>query len=308
MIATIMDLIDGMRTFTQVVAAGSFTGGAERLGVSKKLVSKYIGQLEERLGSRLLHRTTRSLSLTEVGTLYHAGCLQLLDDLEELELTVQNQVASPRGKLLISAPSTFGEMYVAPQVSKFLELYPQVSVDLRLTDRYVNLVDEGFDLAIRIGDLESSGLIAKKLAPSPMILCASPDYLKQKGTPAHPDDLKGLDCIIDTNFRPGKSWPFIVNRQRISVTVNGALAVNSARSAREFALNGNGIAFCPGFIVMPDIKTGRLIPLLNEYNAFDLNINAIYNGTRNLAPKVRVFIDFLAKTFSAENNLCHLGD
>ncbi|CAN0604060.1 unnamed protein product, partial [Ectocarpus sp. 12 AP-2014] len=169
MLKTIMDLIDGMRTFVQVVASGSFTRAAEQRREKKKLVSKYVAALETHLGTRLLQRTTRSLSLTEAGALYHARCVPLLEELDAMEDELQTQTARPRGRLLISAPVTFGELHLVPLLAAFRSDYPEISVELRLNDRYVSLAEEGFDLAIRIGELEDSGLIARKLAPAAML-------------------------------------------------------------------------------------------------------------------------------------------
>lgn len=292
-----MDLIDGMRAFSQVVAAGSFTAAAERLNISKKLVSKYVAELEARLGTRLLNRTTRSLSLTEAGALYYTRCQQLLEDLEELEASVQDQVASPKGRLHVSAPTTFGEAYIVPQIGRFRERYPDVSIDLRLNDRFVDLVDEGFDVAIRIGSLADSALVARKLAPAPILVCASPDYLDRNGHPEHPNDLKHHQSIIDTNYHGGANWSFQVKDRKITIPVSGGIAVNSARSARDIALGGCGIALCPAYIVGEDIRNGRLVPLLSEFTTSDLAIYAVYNTNRNLTPKVRAFIDFLSETF-----------
>ncbi len=293
-----MDLIDGMRAFSQVVASGSFTKAAERLGVSKKLVSKYVGQLEDRLGTRLLNRTTRSISLTEAGSIYHGRCVQLLDDLDEMEQTLHSNTAVPKGKLFISAPVTFGEMYLTEQLILFTEKYPEVTVDLRLNDRTVSLVDEGFDIALRIGRLENSSLIARKLAPSHMVLCASPDYLERFGMPEHPDELKDHRCIIDSNFRSGASWPFLVNGEETNKSVTGRITVNSARAALDFALKGGGITYSPTFVAGEEIVRGNLVAVLGDYISYDTNIYAVYNNNRNLAPKVRVFVDFLAAAMS----------
>lgn len=294
-----MDLIDGMRTFAQVVASGSFTGAAEQRGVSKKLVSKYIAALEAHLGTRLLHRTTRSLSLTEAGALYHVRCVQLLEDLDALENDLQSETARPRGKLLVSAPVTFGEMHLVPLIAEFKSRYPEIAVELRLNDRYVSLVDEGFDLAIRIGELEDSGLIARRLAPAPILVCAAPAYLDRSGMPQLPEELKDHACILDSNLRSGAAWPFLIGGRKKNVAVTGGVTVNSARSSRDLALRGHGIAFCPAYVVAPDIERGTLVPLLTDFNALDLSIYAVYDSNRNLAPKVRAFVDFLAAAFNA---------
>lgn len=290
-----MNLIECMRTFLAVVETGSFTGAGKKLDSSKTLASKKVQALENHLGTRLLHRTTRSLSLTEAGRLYHDRCMQILEDVDELEGLIQNQVGEARGRLNVTAPTTFGEMFIAPLMPDFRQAFPEVSVDLNLTDRHVDLVEEGFDIAVRIADLPSSALIARKLAPAPIHVCATPGYLKAHGRPVHPQDLTGHQCIIDTNFRTAASWPFVVGSEKVSIAVSGALSVNSGRAVRDFVLAGSGLALCPGYIVADELKSGRLETVLDDFNAFEINVYAVYNSKRNLAPKVRAYVDFLAR-------------
>lgn len=293
-----MDTIEGMRTFASVVSAGSFTGAADRLDMSSALVSKYIGQLEERLSVRLLNRTTRSLSLTDVGRVYHERCVQLLEEFDELEDAVQDTQTEPKGKLVVSAPTTFGESYLTPAAAEFLKEHPGIRLDLHLSDRFVGLADEGFDLAIRIGELPDSALIARRLAPARVVACATPGYLKRKGTPRHPAELVRHDCIMDTNYHTGPQWPFAIDGKRITIKVNGRFLVNSARATRVMALTGAGIGLCPLFAVGDAVKTGQLRIVLDEFEAFDLGIYAVYLQSRHLAANVRVFVDFLIKHFS----------
>lgn len=295
-----MDLIDGMRAFSQVVATGSFTKAGDKLGISKKLVSKYIGQLEDRLGVRLLNRTTRSLSLTEAGTLYHDRCTRLLDDLDELERSLQSNIASPKGRLYISAPVTFGEMYIVGLISEFQSLYPEVTIDLQLSDRVINLVDEGFDVAVRIGQLENSSLMAKKLAPAEIVICASSEYLEKNGHPSHPSELAEHNIIADTNFRHSKNWPFKIDGEITHIPVSPSISVNSARSARDLAMQGNGITLCPKFVVQEELASGRLVELFRDNQTPESSIFAVYHNSRNLVPKVRVFVDFLVDTLQNE--------
>ena len=290
-----MNLIECMRVFVAVVDSGSFTHAGRKLDMSKTLVSKKVQALENHLSARLLHRTTRSLSVTEPGRLLHLHCTRILDDLEELENLIHNQADAPRGHLQISAPTTFGEMFIASLMTDFRAAYPGISVDLNLTDRHVDLVDEGFDVAIRIANLPNSSLIARKLAPSPVHLCATPDYLKKHGRPAHPLDLADHQCIVDTNFRSNAFWPFREGSGSLSVPVSGAFSVNSGRAAKSFVLAGNGLALCPGFIVSEELKSGMLETVLGDFNAFDMNVYAIYNSRKNLAPKVRACVDFLVQ-------------
>ncbi len=292
-----MDTIQGMRTFVAIVDGGSFRVGAERLEMSTALASKYVSQLESRLGQRLLNRTTRSLSLTESGAVYLERCRQLVEDFDQLEAALSNQQQSPTGRLVVSAPLTFGEQHIAAAVSLFLARYPDVSVDLRLADRFVNLVDEGIDVAIRIAELRDSSLFARRLVPVEIVVCASPDYLEQHAAPEHPNDLQDHACVIDTNFRGGDLWPFKDNGEGLTIKVRGRIKVNSATATRELLLRGNGIGMIPGYAVAADLQAGRLVRLLDDFDAANLSLHAVYPHNRHLAAKVRAFIDFLADYF-----------
>jgi DNA-binding transcriptional LysR family regulator len=289
-----MNLIDSMRAFAAVVDSGSFTRAAEKLESSKTLTSKKVQALENHLGTRLLNRTTRSLSLTEAGRLFYERCQPILEDVQDLESLMQNQLAAPRGRLVATAPTTFGEIYIAPLLPVFVERYPDVEIDLSLTDRHVDIVEEGFDVAVRIADLPSSTLIARKLAGAPIHLCATPEYLDAHGRPDQPFDLTKHSCVIDTNFSNPRAWPFRDGTKKISVPVKGPLSVNSARAVRDNALAGCGIALCPGYMIADEREDGRLETVLADYNAFNISVFAVYSSRRNLAPKVRAFVDFLA--------------
>ncbi|MEM7489208.1 MAG: LysR substrate-binding domain-containing protein, partial [Pseudomonadota bacterium] len=208
-----MDTIDGMRSFVTAVEAGSFTAAADRLGLSKKLVSKYVAELEARLGTRLLHRTTRTLALTEAGSAAYAQCLDILDRVDALKSGSQAGTRDLAGTIRLSAPVTFGEVYLPSLLQSFAARHPRIEFDLRLNDRYVDLTDEGFDLAIRVGRLEASGLIARKLGVTRLLVVASPAYLAAHGAPAVPGDLKDHVCIRDTNLRGGIEWPLTSGEQ-----------------------------------------------------------------------------------------------
>ncbi|MBB3064354.1 LysR family transcriptional regulator [Limibacillus halophilus] len=294
-----MDTIDGMRTFVTVVKEGSFTAAAGRRRMSTALVSKYVGQLEDHLGVRLLNRTTRSLTLTEIGAAYFERCQQILDDLDELESSVQDRHASPRGTLIISAPVTFGELYLTDVVARFLAAHPDVRIDLNLTDRFVNLVDEGVDVAIRIAELEDSPLIARRLAPARIVVCASPVYLKRRGALRYLNDLEKHDCIVDRNFRSGSLWQFKEDGKQKSIQVDGRFTVNNAASVRRMLLADMGVGLIPTFAVGPDIRQGRLKILLDAYEGSNLGVYAVYAHNRHLAGKVRAFVDFAVKCFGA---------
>lgn len=293
-----MDTITGMRTFCAVANAASFVKAAKMLGISPALTSKYVGQLEERLGVQLLNRTTRSLSLTESGRAYLTSAERLVSEFDEIEATVQECQNSPRGEIIVSAPKAFGESQLIKAVAEFLKTYPDIAIDLRLTDRFVDIVDEGIDVAVRVGSLKDSSLIARKLSSVKIFLSATPQYLEQNGTPLEPSDLEQHSCIDDANFQGGQMWPFVVNGEKITVKAKGRFRANSAKAAREIALSDLGIVMCPDHIVEADIAAGRLIMLLQDYNAFDLGLYAVYPHNRHLAVKVRVFVDFLAKWFA----------
>jgi len=297
-----MDTLTGMRTYAAVVATGSFTQAAERLGISKALTSKYVGQLEEHLGVRLLNRTTRKLSVTEVGQAYYQSCLQLLDDLDELEAAVRQQQTSPQGQLRVAAPLIFGERYLTRTVADYLKEQPGVTVELVLADRFVNIVDEGFDLAVRIGRLADSSLIARRLAPMRVVMCASPTYLKAAGTPSALEELETHDCVIDTNIEDPEHWVFSQQGQTFRVKVSGRFRVNSAQAVREMLLSGGGIGVCPRYVVAGDLKAGRLQVLLPEYETTEYGIYAVYSHQRHLAAKVRTFVDFLVQRFGESSD------
>lgn len=292
-----MDTLLGMRTFITVVNTGSFTAAADRLGVSKALTSKYLNQLEQRLGVRLLNRTTRHLRLTEVGQVYYARCQPLLEALDELEAAIQDRQESPQGRLSITAPQTFGEGYLAPAMAPFLKQYPQVTVELNLTDRFVNLLEEGFDLGLRIGDLADSSLVARRLASIRIITCAAPWYLEQQGTPTHPRELGAHTCVIDTNIDMLARWFYRIDGEQRSIEVGGPFRANSARAVRELVIAGVGIGRCPDYAVADAVRDGRLCRLLQNYESIEYGLYVVYPHRQYLAAKVRAFIEFLVTRF-----------
>lgn len=294
-----MDTIDGMRAFAAVASSGSFTRAAERLGVSMKLVSKYVRQLENRLGVQLLNRTTRSVHLTDVGQAYFERCLALLDEFDDIESAVQDRQARPQGRIRMTAPTGFGEHDLSLALAAFLRQQPDIRIDLELTNRNVSLVEEGFDLAIRIGALADSSLIARRLAPMRAVICAAPEYLEQNGRPQHPGELAEHDCLIDTNFKVGSNWPFLIDGEILSVKVSGRFYVNTPRATCSMALAGVGITLCPYYIVGAEIEADRLEVLFADYEALDFAIYALYPHNRHLSARVRVLVDFLADWFKA---------
>jgi DNA-binding transcriptional LysR family regulator len=235
--------------------------------------------------------------VTEVGQAYYQRCRTLLDDMDELEAAVREQQEAPRGRLKVAAPTSFGEMFLTRAVADYLKEQPNVTVELVLADRFVNIVDEGFDLAVRIGQLADSSLIARRLAPMRVAVCASPERLKRAGVPAHPKDLVSHTCIIDTNIHDPEQWPFKELGRSFRVKVNGRFYVNSAMAVREMLLADGGIGLCPMYIVEEDVRSGRLQVVLQEYEALEHGVFAVYPHSRHLAAKVRTFVEFLVQHF-----------
>jgi DNA-binding transcriptional LysR family regulator len=292
-----MDTLECMRVYARVIDAGSFSEAARRLGISKALASKQVGRLERRLGVCLLNRTTRKLTPTEVGTAYYTSCARIVGELEEIEGSVRADCATPRGHLRIAGPRIFGEDALVGCVQAFLDRHTAITVDLVLEERTVDIVAEGFDLAVRIGDLADTRLIARKITSYRYVLCASPDYLATAGVPAGPNALAGHACIINSTISPTNQWQFVVDGSRRMVTVRPRMRVNCARPVRDLALAGYGIGLCLLPTVCEDIAAGRLVRLLESYEAYDRTVYAVYPPSRHVAGKVRAFVDHLVDHF-----------
>jgi DNA-binding transcriptional LysR family regulator len=288
-----------IRAFVQVFDAGGFSSAARQHGRSKALLSKYVTDLEDYLGVRLMNRTTRKLSLTEAGEAYYREASQLLQQLDDLDATISDQTAEPRGLLRISAARNFGETTLAPAIFAFLAKHPNVSVDIRLEDRFVDLVDEGIDLALRITTAADSTLIARRIASIEIILVASPDLLLQHGTPQRVEDLRTIPCVIDTNFQGQANWRLTEGGKLVSVHVNGRVRVNSPIAARTAALDGLGVALIPRFLIEPMLADGRLVQVLPAATPEGPSLQAVYPHRRHLAGKVRALIDHLVAWFEA---------
>ena len=286
-----------IRAFVQVFDAGGFSAAARQHGRSKALLSKYVTDLEDYLGVRLMNRTTRKLSLTEAGEAYYREASQLLQQLDDLDASISDQTTAPRGLLRISAPRNFGERTLAPAIFEFLLKYPEVSVDLRLEDRYVDLVDEGIDLALRISTLTDSSLIARKIADMRIVVAASPELLKRVGTPKTPDGLRGLPCIVDTNLQGQANWRFVEEGKTVSVHVSGPVRVNSPLAALQAAAMGLGFASMPSYLADPAIESGELTAVLESFIPSGQTLQAVYPHRRHLAGKVRALIDHLVDWF-----------
>ncbi|RAK50727.1 LysR family transcriptional regulator [Phenylobacterium deserti] len=294
-----MDRLDEINAFTAVAEARSFTQGARKLGVSSAQASKLVARLENRLGARLLNRTTRDVSLTDTGRAYLERARQLLEDFEVLETSVRDQ-SGPRGLLKISAPVSFGARQLVPALLEFACAYPDVSLDVSSTDRMVNLVEEGFDVAVRIGKLGDSSLVARKLAAVRLVTCASPEYLARAGTPRSLDELPNHLAIIDTNAVDPQIWRFGGPSDPRDVRVHGRLRFNGAEACVAAAKAGLGIVRTPAFAAADDLRAGRLVPVLCNYEPELIHVHAVYPHARHLASKVRAFVDFLAKRYAGE--------
>jgi DNA-binding transcriptional LysR family regulator len=294
-----MDTLDGLKTVIAVVETSSFTAASERLGMSKALVSKYVGEVEKKLDIRLFNRTTRRLALTEAGRRYYEQSVTLLDQYNALVDNVTGEQTKPRGLLRISAPVTFGEMELSPLIPKFLALYPDLKIELVLTNSAIDMLEEGIDVRILIGGVDDSSMVARHLKTFPLVLSASPSYIRKNGLPKTPQQLGEHSCIIDSNFRIGKQWPIISPQgDADNIEVKSSISVNSPQAVREIAIADGGIAMCPSFIVEDAIKDGRLLTILPGYTTLEFGLFAIYPHRKYVAKKVRCFIDFALEQFS----------
>jgi DNA-binding transcriptional LysR family regulator len=291
-----MDRFLEMRVFAAVVDAGSFVGSCDALEMSKPAVSRYVRDLEARLGVRLLQRTTRKLSLTDEGAVFYARCKDLLANVEAAESEITSRSSEASGVLKVNVPVSFGIIHLAPLWAEFMARHPKVALDVTLSDRLVDLVEEGFDVAVRIARLPSSSLISRKIASTRMILCASPGYLKKHGTPKQPADLVHHTVLAYSLLAAGDHWEFEGPRGKVTVKVTPRLHSNSGETCRSVALAHQGIILQPSFLVGDDLKRGALVPLLPDYLAMALGVYAIYPTRQHLSPKVRLLIDFLIES------------
>jgi DNA-binding transcriptional LysR family regulator len=296
-----VDRMASMAAFTKVVGAGSFSAAAREMQVSQALVTKQIQELENWLGARLLNRTTRRLSLTEVGTAFYERAARILEAVEEAKGAAGALQTVPRGRLRINAPISFGVLHLAPAVTEFLQRFPDVSVELLMNDRLVDLLEGEFDVGVRIGRLRDSSLIARKIAPIRLAVCAAPDYLARRGVPRAPEDLAKHDCLEYTYFESRGEWRLLnPEGDEIVVPVSGRYLANNADVLRITAIAGGGVILCPTFIVGEDLRSGRLVRLLPDYPPPEQALHALYPPGRHLSAKVRSFVDFLVARFGGE--------
>lgn len=293
-----MDKLRSMEILVAVVDLGSFTAAAETFRISPVMVGKHIRQLEERLGTRLLARTTRRQSLTEIGRQYVEQCRQILAQIAAAETGAEAMRATPRGKLKITAPVSFGSECIAPLMADYLAAYPDVSLELNLNDRMADLVEEGFDAAIRIGALEDSGMVARPLRPYAMVICASPAYLARHGTPRTPDDLARHECVDFLQWSRHMRWRLSGREARHDgVTPESRFRSNNGQALRMAALHGFGIVMQAEILLAGDIAAGRLVPLLADYVPAPRLMHLLYPRDRQPTPKLTTFIDFLLERY-----------
>lgn len=288
-----MDKLTSLRAFAKVVELGSFAEAGRTLRLSRSAVSKYVAELEQDLGVQLLQRTTRHVSPTENGQAYFERTLGILADLEAADQAVAQLQSTPRGLLRINAPMSFGTIKLGPLIAEFMARYPDLQVQLVLTDEQVDPVQAGVDVTLRIAELETSSLIARKLTDIDRVICASPDYFKAKGRPGEPDDLRRHDCLTYGFLSTGNQWKLTGPDGDHWIAPHWTLCANNAEVLRDAAVKGRGIAILPVFIVEPQLKSGALLTVLDDYRAPPLTLYAVYPPTRHLSVKVRLFIDFL---------------
>jgi len=292
-----MDRLTSMAVFRRVVELDGFAAAARDLRMSGAAVSKHVGRLEEGLGVRLLNRTTRRLSLTEAGRTYYDRCARILDDVAEAEQLVTSDAASPRGQLRVNAPMSFGFRHLGPVLPDFLARYPDITIDLALNDRMVDLLDEGWDVAVRIADLPDSSLIARRVGTMRGVLAASPAYVARRGEPADPKDLAGHDCLLYALNARGQGWSFTGPNGPVSVQVQGPLRANNGDVLAAAAEAGLGVVMMPTFIVCDQLRAGTLRTLMPQWTPLTTGIHCVYPPGRHLSAKVRAFVDFLAERF-----------
>ncbi len=292
-----MNNLSNMQLFVKVVEEGSFSATARFLGIMPSSVSRQISHLEDELGARLFHRTTRKQSLTEAGQIYYQHALRIVNDIEEANHAVGQLVASPSGHLHVTVETDFAVSFIAPVLSEFFEKYPNVQIRFSMNTDNLDIVDSAIDLAIRFGHLEDSGLIARKIATSSSAICASPDYLAKHGTPSHPNQLTQHNCLSFRTALGKNYWKFKDSEKTLDVPISGSLNANNLTFLRELALTGQGIIMIPSWMIQSALSKKHLVPLLDDFSLIPAStpIHAVFAHNRHLAPKVRAFVDFLSE-------------
>jgi len=289
-----MDLLGPMRTFVRVVEAGSFTAVAAEQNTTQPTISRQVAALEEHLGARLIARTTRALTLTDDGRAFYERALQALEAVGEAENAVGRRQAKPTGRLRLATPVVLGRRHMVPRLARFLACYPEVSIDLTMSDSFIDLVEQGVDLAIRVGEVTDQSLVTRKIGLVRRLTVASPAYLKSKGSPRTPEDLKRHECIVYTRLATGNRWHFESKDGPLAVSVAGRYRVDNSEAVREGVLAGLGIAVIPAFAFSDELERGDVKVLLKAFEPKPLPLNAVYPSRRFVPPRVRAMIDFLA--------------
>jgi len=296
-----MDKFESIRAFIQVVNSGGFAAAAREMGLSRSQVNKLVIALENELGIQLLHRSTRVVTPTETGLAFHERCVEILASLEEAERSITQMQAEPRGRLKVNAPMTFGTMYLAPALADFLVQYPDLQVQLTLNDRFIDPIEEGFDVTLRIAQpTESASLIVHPLTTAPRVVCAAPSYLEKHGTPTQPNDLRQHSCLHYGQLAVDAQWTLIGRDGEQTISVNGVWCSNNGEVLRDAAVRGLGITLLPTFIVGQDLQRGTLQIVLPDYHPPELSISVIYPVNRHLSTKVRLLVDFLQERFGEQ--------
>lgn len=288
-----MDQLGAMRVFLRVIQTGSFSAAAREKNTSQATISKKISALEDKLGVKLITRTSRELSLTQTGQQYYEHCVNILQEIDEVEASVRSQVSSPKGTLRIAAPAPLSRILLAPLIAEFLYEYPEIEIDMVIDERHIDLVAEGIDIAIRAKKLEDSSLIARPLFSNPLLLVASPSYLEKHGIPTQHNELKYHKCIVYTFKHSLNNWHFIDKGHQISIPVRGIFRSNSGETNLEMALAGVGITQLPIWMTDRYLESGDLVQVLGSYPSDTVPINAIYPHSRHIPLKVRCFVDFI---------------
>jgi len=293
-----MDRFENMDCFVRVVETGSISAAAERMNIAKSAVSRRLKELEEHLGVELFHRTTRRMNLTDTGRTFYEHAIRILDEVLEAEHAASQAHGTLKGGLKVALPLSFGLMHVGPAIQEFMKIHPQIEFDLDFNDREVDLVQEGFDLAIRIANLPDSSLIARRLAPIQSAICASPEYLERMGTPQTPQQLVNHQCLVYSLLRDFEYWRLADGiGNTVKTKIQSYLKASTGEFLRDAAVDGLGIVLLPTFICYKEIEQQQLIPILRQHTPPQINVYAIYPQTRHLSQRVRSFIDFLQKRF-----------
>jgi len=292
-----MNKLNSLRVFAAVARLGSYTAAAEELGISRAMASRHVNQLEDDLNVRLFNRTTRHISLTEVGRSYRDRVSLILSELEEAELAITELHSEPRGLLKIMAPPSFGSFHLARAITSYKDLYPDVTIEMILTDRTPDLVEEGIDLAIVLGELDDSSLVARNIGTSRRVVCGAPAYLQKAGVPQTPEGLEKHNCLTLTHRSPLSDWRFLIDGSEIRFYPDGNFKSNTADPLRIAAINGCGLVQLPSYMVGLDIQSKRLQPVLERFEPGELPIYAVYVHRRHLSTKIRTFVDFICDRF-----------